>query len=88
MANYVMKYFNKLAQQVQSQHSLLAPNAQMAYVVGCSRIKEIYVETDVLLAKLFEGVGLGYSVTKVERFRQRHSGKDLHESTVYVKRVK
>ncbi len=84
MANYVMKYFNKLTDQIVSQDPLLANQAQLAYVVGCSRIKEVYVETDVLLGKIFEGLNLGYRVTRIERFRHRHSGKDLHESTVYA----
>jgi DNA modification methylase len=84
MANYVMKYFNTLAQQIVSQDRLLRADAQMAYVVGCSWIKNVYIETDVLLGKVFEGLGLGYKVRRIERFRQRHSGKDLHESTVYA----
>jgi hypothetical protein len=84
MANYVVKYFNALARQITSQDRLLKQGAALAYVVGCSRIKDVYIETDVLLAKIFEGVGLGYRVRRIERFRRRHSGKDLHESTVYV----
>jgi hypothetical protein len=84
MANYVMKYFNTLAQQIVSQDRLLARDAQVAYVVGCSTIKDVYVETDVLLGKIFEGLDLGYKVRRIERFRQRHSGKDLHEATVYA----
>jgi hypothetical protein len=84
MANYVMKYFNTLAQQIVAQDRLLSRNAQVAYVVGCSRIKDVYIETDVLLGRIFEGLGLGYKVRKIERFRRRHSGKDLHESTVYA----
>ena len=84
MANYVMKYFNTLAQQIVSQDRLLKRDAQVAYVVGCSWIKDVYIETDVLLGKIFEGLDLGYKVRRIERFRQRHSGKDLHESTVYA----
>jgi DNA methylase len=84
MANYVMKYFNTLAQQIAAQDRLLARDAQVAYVVGCSTIKDVYIETDVLLGRIFEGLDLGYKVRKIERFRQRHSGKDLHESTVYA----
>jgi len=86
MANYVMKYFNMLAQQIVSQDCLLSRDAQVAYVVGCSTIKDVYIETDVLLGKIFEGLDLGYKVRRIERFRQRHSGKDLHESTVYAAR--
>ncbi len=84
MANYVIKYFNGLARQIASQDPLLKNGAQLAYVVGCSCIKGVYVETDVLLARVFEGLDLGYSVSRIERFRRRHSGKDLHESTVYA----
>lgn len=84
MANYVMKYFNLLAKQIVRMDELLADNARVAYVVGCSRIKGIYVETDVLLGKLFEDLGLGYTVSTAERFRKRHSDKDLHESIVYA----
>lgn len=84
MANYVMHYFNQLALQITQQHKLLNEGAELAYVVGCSRSKGIFIETDALLAKIFEGLDLGYSVRGIERFRKRHSGKDLHESTVYV----
>lgn len=86
MANYLMKYFNQLATQIVCQSPLLAPNARMAYVVGCCWLKQVYVETDVLLARVFEGLELGYEVSKIERFRRRHSGKKLHESLVYVRR--
>lgn len=87
MANYLVKYFNLLIEQIVSQHSLLAPNAQLAYVVGCSWLKDVYVETDVLLGRLFEALDMGYRVQAIERFRRRHSGKDLFESTVFVRRV-
>ncbi len=62
----------------------LAKNARVAYVVGCSRIKEVFIETDVMLAQIFEGLKLGYRVSSIDRIRKRHSGKDLHESIVYA----
>jgi hypothetical protein len=83
MANYLTKYFNQLCAQIMAQQPLLKPGARLAYVVGCSWLKGIYIETDVMLAKLFDS--LGYNVEGVERFRRRHSGKDLHESIVYVR---
>jgi len=86
MANYLMKYFNLLARQIVSMDPLLKPRAQAAYVVGNSELKGIYVETDVLLGKVFEGLGLGYKVGSIERFRRRHSGKDLFETTVYARK--
>lgn len=84
MANYVMKYFNMLGKQISAMEPHLEGNARVAYVVGCSRIKEVFVETDVLLGHIFEGLNLGYKVTKIERIRKRNSGKDLHESIVYA----
>lgn len=85
MANYVMKYFNMLARQVREQERYLAPQARLAYVVGCSRVSGVYVETDVLLGRILEG--MGYRLDEVERFRKRHSDKDLHESTVFARRA-
>jgi hypothetical protein len=84
MANYVMKYFNMLASHIIAQDRFLSKSARCAYVIGCSRIKEVYVESDKILGDIFEGLGLGYKVHKIERFRRRNSGKDLHESIVYA----
>ena len=84
MANYTMKYFNMLTKQIVSMDHLLAGNARLAYVVGCSWLKDVYVETDLILAKLLEGSGLRYKVSSIERFRKRNSGKDLYESIVYA----
>ena len=54
----------------------------MSYVVGNSRVKGEYIETDAILGSIFQG--LGFTVNKIERIRKRHSGKDLHESIVYA----
>lgn len=81
MANYVMKYFNLLAMQIKAMDSLPQRDLRCAYVVGNSRVKGVYVETDVLLGEIFSG--LGYKVDAIERIRKRNSGKDLHESIVY-----
>jgi hypothetical protein len=87
MANYVMKYFNLLARQIVAMDAAVARRVQVAYVVGNSCVKDVYVETDVILGKIFEGLGLGYRTKNVERFRKRHSGVDLYETTVYAERV-
>ena len=84
MANYAMKYFNLLAKQILEMDKLLAKDARIAYVVGCSRLKGVYIETDLILGKIIEGLRLGYEVTTIERIRRRNSGKDLHESIVYA----
>ncbi|MGB7590581.1 MAG: DNA methyltransferase [Terriglobia bacterium] len=87
MANYLMKYFNLLTKQIIEQDRLLAQDAKLAYVVGCSRLRGVYVETDVLLGRIFEGLNLGYRVSKLDRFRKRHSDLDLHESIVYARKT-
>ena len=82
MANYVMKYFNMLSRQIDSLRSVPHSRLRCAYVVGNSRVKDEYVETDSILGEIFQG--LGFQVGKIERIRKRHSGKDLHESIVYA----
>ena len=84
MANYVMKYFNSLTEQIIAMDQFLSNDVRVAYVVGCSEIKGVRVETDVLLSQIFKGLGLGYNRTKVHQFRRRNSGKDLFESIVYA----
>lgn len=86
MANYVMKYFNLMAEQIQSMEAVIGGDVRTAYVVGNSEVKGVYVETDMLLARIFEGLGLNYTVTEVNRFRKRHSGVDLYESIVYARK--
>jgi hypothetical protein len=84
MANYVMKYFNLIAKQIIEMEKVTTNTVKCAYVVGNSEIKGVYVETDTLLAEIFEGLGLNYEVSEIHRFRKRNSGVDLYESIVYA----
>lgn len=84
MANYVMKYFNLLSRQIDQMDNILSQNAKVAYVVGNSEIKGVYVETDVLLSKIFEA--MPYSKTYINRFRKRNSGQYLYETIVYAEK--
>ena len=86
MANYAMHYFNRLAKHIVSIDGMVSPSVRVAYVVGNSWLKDVYIETDVLLGKIFEALGLGYTVTDIHRFRRRNSGKNLYESIVYAKK--
>ncbi len=86
MANYVIKYFNLLTDQILEAEKVLSDNCKLAYVVGNSRIKEVYINTDEILQNIFQELDLGYSDVKVQRFRKRHSGKDLYESIVFAYR--
>lgn len=87
MANYVMKYFNMLAAQLLQAENILSDNSKAAYVVGNSWIKGIYVNTDEILQSIFLDNELSYKSAKVERFRRRHSGKDLYESIVFASKI-
>lgn len=84
MANYVIKYFNLLSKQIVEMDKLLSRNAKVAYVVGNSEIKGVYVETDILLSKIFEA--MSYSKTYINRFRKRNSGQNLFETIVYAEK--
>jgi hypothetical protein len=84
MANYVMHYFNRLTAQIMELENVTSPRARLAYVVGNSWIKDVYVETDVMLGEIIDRLGLGYVTSEVHRFRRRHSGKRLYESIVYA----
>lgn len=84
MANYVMKYFNLLSEQIHAMEKLPQKNLRCAYVVGNSRIKKRYVETDVFLGNIFKNIG--YRLKSIDRIRKRNSGKDLFESIVYAEK--
>lgn len=86
MANYLVKYFNMLSRQIATMNQVLQPRVKLAYVIGNSRLKGVYVETDVLLANIIERLGLGFKIDSIERIRKRNSGKNLHESIVYARR--
>ncbi|MHB8163606.1 MAG: DNA methyltransferase [Methanoregula sp.] len=82
MANYVMKYFNMMAQHIESLTRNLADDAKLAYVIGNSEIKDVEVPADILLADIFQANGL--TVDKIVRVRPRRSGKKLYEAIVYA----
>jgi DNA modification methylase len=86
MANYVMHYFNRLALQILQMQRILSAKNSIAYVVGNSWIKDVYIETDLLLGEILERLGLGYDVFDIHRFRRRHSGVELYESIVYARK--
>lgn len=86
MANYAQQYFNDLAYHLLSLDAVGAGNMRVAYVIGCSRLKGIFVESDVILARLIDQLDINLTVTKVHRIRRRNSGRDLHESIVYASR--
>lgn len=84
MANYVMKFFNLLYLQIKEMKKHLNDGAMCCYVVGNSRIKDVEVYTDILLADLF--VSLGYTIPKIVRIRKRIGRRKLYEAIVIAKK--
>jgi hypothetical protein len=81
----VAKYFDDLGIHLASLKMLLKSGAPCAYVVGNSRIKKTIVETDAILAEIFENHG--FCVEEREEIRRRNSGKELHETTVLARKL-
>jgi hypothetical protein len=84
MANYLAKYWNQVSAAIAAVAAASADDVRMAWVIGCSRVKGEFVESDRLLAELFEAHGFGR--TSIERFRRRHADLDLFESVVHADR--
>jgi hypothetical protein len=83
-ANFVMKYFNLLAKQIMEVESTPHLNLRAAYHVGHSRLQGVLVETDVLLAQIFEGLKVGYKVPNIQDVGHLFEDTELRESIVYA----
>ena len=84
MSNYVAMYFDDLYRHILELNKCINSGTVCAYVVGNSRIKKSIVETDLILNDLFNACG--YDSIRIEEIRRRNSGKELHETTVFVER--
>ncbi|MGF1480944.1 MAG: DNA methyltransferase [Cyanophyceae cyanobacterium] len=84
MANYAVHYFNRLTAHLIELERISSPNLRIAYVVGNSWLKGVYIETDLILAKILARLNLNHQINSVHRFRKRNSGKELFESIVYA----
>lgn len=80
MANYVLKYFNMMYLHLKDMRNVLNDNSTCCYVVGNSRIKNVDVYTDILLADMFES--LDFHVDEIIRVRKRIGRKKLYEAIV------
>ena len=83
-ANFVMKYFNLLAKQIMEVEKMPHRNLRAAYHVGYSKLQGVLVETDVLLAQIFEGLDVGYKVRNIQDVGHLFAETDLREAIVYV----
>ena len=75
MPHIVHKYFDDMYKVMNSVTNSLRANGHFILVVGDSLIADVYVPTDLLLARI--GTKLGLTIEKVEKARNRRSGKKL-----------
>jgi adenine-specific DNA methylase len=73
MPHIVHKYFDDMHHVMKTVAKLLKRDGRFILVVGDSLIADVYVPTDLILARI--GTELGLSIEKVERARNRHSGQ-------------
>lgn len=82
MCNYAVKYFNMMDDHIADLRKLAAKDFRGAYVVGNSRLKDVEILTEVVLAKIF--AHYGFKVDKLLVFRKRGGKKKLYETAVCV----
>jgi len=88
MPNIVHKYFDDLYKVMKRVISSLNPGGRFILVVGDSLIADVYIPTDLLIAKI--GLDLGLNIERIEKARERRSGQirsyRLRESIVTLLR--
>lgn len=87
MPHIVHKYFDDMYKVMRVVTKSLKPNGRFILVVGDSLIADVYVPTDLLLARIGEELGL--TIEKVEKARNRRSGQirnyRLRETVITLK---
>lgn len=87
MPHIVNKYFDDMHRVLKTVVKSLKHNGRFILVIGDSLIADVYVPTDLILARI--GLELGLSIEKVEKARNRHSGQvrnyRLRETIVTLK---
>jgi len=73
MPYIVHKYFDDLYKVMRNVASSLKSGGRFILVVGDSLIADVYVPTDLLLAKI--GLDIGLKIEKIEKARERRSGQ-------------
>jgi DNA modification methylase len=88
MPEIVHKYFDDMYAIMKNVISAIKKNSRFILVVGDSLIADVYVPTDLLIAKI--GNDLGLSIEKIEKARDRRSGQirsyKLRETIVTLKK--
>lgn len=88
MPYIVHKYFDDMSKVMSIVTKSLRANGRFILVVGDSLIADVYVPTDLLLAKI--GTELGLTIEKIEKARNRRSGQirnyRLRETIITLKK--
>lgn len=77
---YVAKYFEDIHQHIHFLKQVLAPNAQVHYVVGNSKFYDVVLSTEQIYAAIFEAEGFQH--VQIDTIRKRTSKKELFEYVV------
>jgi len=84
----VAKYFDDLYKVIRNVVASLNPGGRFILVIGDSLIADVYIPTDLILAKM--GQELGLEIEKIEKARNRRSGQvrsyRLRETIVTLKK--
>ena len=73
MSHIVHKYFDDMYQVMKTASVSLKKGGRFILVVGDSLIADVYVPTDLLLAKIGRDIGL--EIESIEKARSRRSGQ-------------
>ena len=88
MPHIVHKYFDDMYKVMNAVTNSLRANGHFILVVGDSLIADVYVPTDLLLAKI--ATELGLTIEKIEKARNRRSGQvrnyRLRETIITLKK--
>lgn len=88
MPSIVHKYFDDMYQVMRNMTEILRPGGRFILVVGDSLIADVYVPTDLILARI--GQDLGLRIERLEKARERRSGQvrsyRLRETIVTLKK--
>lgn len=88
MPHIVHKYFDDLYRVMRNVVRSLNSGGRFILVIGDSLIADVYIPTDLLIAKM--GLDLGLRIEKIERARDRRSGQirsyKLRETVITLRR--
>lgn len=88
MPEIVHKYFDDMYNVMSRVIPAINPGGRFILVVGDSLIADVYLPTDLILAKI--GMDLGLTIEKIEKARKRRSGQirsyELRESIITLRK--